>query len=289
MLHSQVGEYLKVVRLLPVEFEVTKWEPIITQPVEPYTTGGSRNPPANEIDDEAFVAQPPNGKDTFVIKAEVKLKPLPIPAADLARVASEWKIAILQDVVELPTSDYRTYIGQVGAAGSFVTSLAPVPGMDAVSYPPTPEYPDPAYPNPDDNFPFERFVTGNENLSLEYNDTPAPAPTAPHIGWSGGVPIYKNANADGITKFTALTNLKRDVTFVTWVYAEHVPTKARKFLKWVRWKTSWDVEIDGNNFAPPKLTKKTYIFRKIDEGDGQGLVKPTFRKARMSSQFVPAQ
>jgi hypothetical protein len=49
------------------------------------------------------------------------------------------------------------------------------------------------------------------------------------------------------------------------------------------------VEIDGNNFAPPKLTKKTYIFRKIDEGDGQGLVKPTFRKARMSSQFVPAQ
>lgn len=38
-----------------------------------------------------------------------------------------------------------------------------------------------------------------------------------------------------------------------------------------------------------KHAKKTYIFRKIDEGEGEGPVKPTFRKAQKSSQFVPAQ
>jgi len=130
--------------------------------------------------------------------------------------------------------------------------------------------------------PFEKFVTGNETISLEYEDTPEP-------NQFGGVPIYKNANTDGVTKWTALTNLKRDVTFVTWVYAEHVLTKSRKFLKWVRWQTSWDVDINGNDFAPPQITKKTYIFRKIDEGEGEGPVKPTFRKAQKSSQFLPAQ
>jgi hypothetical protein len=267
--------------IVPVEFEVTKWEPVITQPVEPYTTGENRNPPANEIDDAAFVAEPPDGKKTFVVKADVKLKPLAMPADDFARIASEWKVAILQNVVELPTADYRTYIGQPGAAGSFVLTLAPVPGMDALSFAPTPEFPDPNYPNPDDQFPFQRFVTGNETLSMEYDDTPAPTQF-------GGAPIYKNDNTDGITLSTALTNLKRDVTFVTWVYAEHVPSKTRTFLKWVRWQTSWDVDIDATNFAPPALTKKTYIFRKIDEGEGEGPVQPTFRQAQGDTLFVPA-
>ncbi len=156
--------------------------------------------------------------------------------------------------------------------------------MDAVSSGPQPGFPDPNFPNPDEQFPFGKFVTGNETITLEYTDTPAPTQFE-----FGGVPIYKNPNTDGVTTWTALTNLKRDVTFITWVYAEHVPTKTRKFLKWVRWQTSWDVDIDGNNFAQPMLTKKTYLFRKIDEGDGEGPVMPTFRKAQKSSQFVPAQ
>jgi hypothetical protein len=259
--------------LLPIEFEVTKWEPVITQPRDPYTTAwGNRNPPQNEIDDEAFVAEPPSGKNTFVIKTEVKMKPLNIPAADLARVASEWKVAILQDVVALPTADYKTYVGQAGGAGSSVTTMTPVPGMDAVFYPNE-------APDPDNFFPFKKFTTGTETLDLEFVDTPKPS--------FGGVPIYKNGNT--VNAAVALTNLKRDVTFVTWVYAEHVPTKARQFLKWIRWQTSWDVDVDGNNFAPPRLTKKTYSFRKIDEGTGQGPVTPSFSKAQKTTQFVPAQ
>jgi hypothetical protein len=97
--------------------------------------------------------------------------------------------------------------------------------MDAFRFSPTPEFPDPNYPNPDDQFPFEKFVTGNETLSLKYDDTPSPAM------FLRGVPIYKNARSNEYTIPTALINLKRDNTFVTWVYAEHVPTKSRLFLK----------------------------------------------------------
>ena len=256
--------------LLPVEFEVTKWEPVITQPRDPYTTAwGNRNPPENQIDDMAYVATQPDGKDTFVVKTDVKLKPLPIPAADLARIASEWKVAILQDVVALPTPDYQTYIGQTGGAGSWVTTLSPVPGMDALFFPGEPH-------DPDLFFEFKKFTTGNETLSLEHKDTPA-----------SGAKIYNNGNEANAA--VALTNFKRDVTFVTWVYAEHVPTKSRQFLRWIRWQTAWDVDVDGNNFAPPRLTKKTYTFRKIDEGTGQGPVTPSFTKAQKSYQFVPAQ
>ena len=85
-----------------------------------------------------------------------------------------------------------------------------------------------------------------------------------------------------------LLNARRDVTFVTWVYAEHKQTKAKQFLKWVRWKVNWDVDFSHGNTHPPGVTKKKYQFIKIDEGDGVGPVQtPSFNKATWEWKWTP--
>lgn len=252
------------VRLLPVEFEVTKWEPVVTQPSEPFTTPwGDRNPPQNDIADWVSVASQGIGIETFSLDVDVRLKPLPVADSVLSEIASEWKVAILQNVYANPTLDRRTYIGADG--GSVVTTLSPIPGMDAVG-------------SEDSYFDAKGFVSGKETLNLKHQDTPEAA-------YGGALPIYTHP---WTTNPVALTNVKRNVTFVTWVYAEHVPTGYRQFLKWVRWQTAWDVDIDGSNFAPPQLTKNLYIFRKLDEGSGEGPISPpNFTKIQKSVEFQP--
>jgi hypothetical protein len=265
------------VLLLPVEFEITNWEPVITQPLAPYTTPWEgRDPAENLLTDMAFVGVQDDQLEveTFEIDADVQIKLPQINSVVYAEVASEWQVAILQDIYLLPTEDHQTYAGP-GGAGSRITTFNNIPGMDALSFPPTSEWPDPDYPNPFDQFEDpQRFVTGNETLHVHYSDSP-----------STGAKLYEHEYATGDV---TLTNLKRDVLFVTWVYAEHVPTKTRRFLKWVRWQATWNVDVDAANFYPPMLQVETYSFRVVDEGSWEGPISPpSFKKAKRITTFVP--
>ena len=255
-------------RLLPVEFEVTKWEPEIIQPESPYTTPwGDRQPPQNKPEDALFVGAESNDEaDTFKVKAEVRMKPLAVPNEVADRIASEWKISMHQNIYALQTPDILTYLH-----GTWTYLIAPIPCMDQGQ----------------DPFDHKIFASRNEVIAVEHGDSPR----GPHTGIAlyrsrpGVIGATEGADPDN------LQNSKRNVTFVTWVYAEHLPSGSRQFLKWVRWQAAWNVDVDGNNFAPPRVTTKQYVWRILDEGSGNGPIpNPSFTQfPKNNLQWTPAQ
>ncbi|MFO1485072.1 MAG: Ig domain-containing protein [Verrucomicrobiaceae bacterium] len=258
-------------RLLPVEFEVTEWVPVVKDGADVIFSLDANNPSQPALLDQVFVSGAPSGTpdEIFSVKTKVKFK-IPGAPADVAdNEAKNWEVKMLQNIVEMPTADTMEYL--LGVRTQKLPQGVSLPVMDGAT------------------FASKAFTSAGEVVTItesgsSYAHTDTPFSFA-FLYFSN----FPAGNHPGIgASLDLLLNARRDATFVTWVYAEHKQTKAKQFLKWVRWKVNWDVDFSHGNTHPPGVTKKKYQFIKIDEGDGVGPVQtPSFNKATWEWKWTP--
>ena len=236
------------VRFVPVEFEVTDWNVNLTQPKAPYLYDFG-----NPIYTSVVIGNPvTDGTATFELTTKVRMKALSIPATDADKIAQKWTCKILQNIPDLPVIPTRKY-----QLGTQKTTLVPIPCSD-----PSDQYPS--------GFDKKSFKKATDVLELRHKDSPLDKP-----------PIYINSNEPPLQSSLGndiLLLAKGQTTFVTWVYVENKWSGEKKYLKWVRWKDNWNVDV--NALVLPATVKDNGIanLTKEGEGDGKGSAEPSFRK-----------
>jgi len=239
------GPYIDNVILHSGEFEVTQWDPNITQPPGPSIVELPNGTRALRYGQKA------DGSATFELTASLKMKALPISAVDADRIARDWEVTMLQNIVEQPIVWTDSY--ELGNdKGESATKVKNLPCQD---------------PNGSKEatggFDVKPFVQASDILTVEHTDSP-------------GNGFHGIKYGGTVIPFLNLVNTVHEVSFVTWVYVESKTTHTKQFLKWVRWKVQFNINVDA--FAVPPVVND-HMFKyieKIDEGNGDGPLKPSF-------------
>ena len=90
-----------------------------------------------------------------------------------------------------------------------------------------------------------------------------------------------------------MTLAEDDVSFMTWLTVKNTKTNKRRFLKWVRWTSSWSLGIDvpaGAKvpFPLPTTSWRRKIFQLDDDGDGDGDTDANFNPIKPHQFRDPA-
>ena len=222
--------------LVPVEFKVLAWNPVLTAPIVSYKRDAQGNINKVSVDTED-----PDG-DIMKAPATIQIKvKTDLPQADA--LASEWDILLFQNLIVSNPSD------TLGCTnGAYVITAAPVPGQDTNNQG--------VGGSNDISIPQKRsFAQNNDTQSLTLIDSPA------------------NAHDTNINLPKGeVRTMQRNNEFITWLFAQHRTSKTRVFLKWIRWRAKYDIEFNFQQNPPD--TKKAWDFQVIGKGDGMGPVSP---------------
>ena len=234
--NNTYGTLIDDVQLATVEFQVLKWNPILTAPIVSYKRDKQGNIVAVVVN-----TKDPDG-DIMSASAGVQINvKSDLPQADA--LSSEWDILIFQNIVVSNPGDI------VGCTnGAYAKDAAPIPCQDTNNkgVGGSNEY----------SIPQKRsFTKNNETQSLTLIDTPAN-----DIGTN--INLVKGE----------LRKLQRNNEFITWLFAQHRTSKTRVFLKWVRWRAKYDIDFNFQQNPPDNI--KAWDFQVMGQGDGVGPVSP---------------
>jgi hypothetical protein len=221
--------------VVEVNFDVTEWNPVVQDPANHYVQI-IQSPPGHY----ATVLPRLATGDTFELNANVSVSADPDcecqPGDDCCR---EWTARIFQNVVA-HTHTVRWTTNYT------VYSINPIPGYD----------------EGEETEDESSFAHCGDEVALSVADTPADSLRP--LWW----PLAGKPN-------NPLTRITRDTTFVTWLAAEHNTNGEIEYLKWVKWRVTYDV---GYTVTSTSVTTalNTWTFEIIGEGDGMGPHTPTF-------------
>jgi len=239
---------------MAVEFDVVAWNPTTTDAVG-YKT--SKNATGTLL----FHAPSPTGRDLFEVNARVRVRTnSTTPIAESNAKCAQWTAEVIQNIIAFG-SRKTVYEESV-----WTTTIEEVPCLDHDLG---------AGASKD-------FSAADQTVELHVGDTP---------GFSGGTLCF-----DNVSWVTAppnpLTQADDDVTFITWLTVHNRHTGERRFLRWVKWKTKWKLNItvppNANLPQPaPTATWQRELIAILGGGVGEGTVRAVFNKRKDSMQRTP--
>ena len=231
--------------LVPVNFDVKKWKPSTT------------DPQVNIVGGIAVLIAPPAGFDALDISSETTVSvPAAFPGAD--DLAKEWDIYLFQDIESAKDAGTVKYTSE-----TYSPILSNLPGQDSNTG-------GVGGADPDDIPKVKSFSSNNQTIELSFEDSAAERGP------------FDNRYDDRPGKLVSMT---KDLTFRTFLFAQHRKTKNRVFLKWLSWQIIINVNFDFSKSPPQKVNVlKAKI---LDSGDGVGPKAPIDAPPLRSDKYVP--
>ncbi len=191
---------------------------------------------------------------TMIMQCKVRPKPNGNGAskAVIRAEVQKWQLKISQDVIASNGGEFTA------SNGKWTYSLATVPCRDG-------DITDAPIPQP--------FQDLGDIKEIKASDRPA---------WPMGLWLDSAGtwSISGGTNIGKLQSGKRDETFIARVYVENTATHEKQYLKWLKWRSSWNVSLTAtanqNGSTTASYTVNgTPTIKKLDEGEGPGPLPAT--------------
>lgn len=193
-----------------------------------------------------MIPAPPLGTPIFTFEATVKIVcSKRLRAAEAGRCAEQWKVRLIQNLIDSEVIEKFTDIMRIGRA-------IPLPGRDG----PVIE---------------RQFAGCDQEVSIRTEDSPGSVQQPLSHPVPGGV--------------TPLEWMSTKDEFLNWLIVENIVTGERRWLYWVHWEASWRVWFDpASDPIRAQRDSHMWDFGIHDQGPGPGPQDPVFQpfKIRLS-------